>query len=159
MWIRALLGLVLDEGEERMKETRRSLLLLAPSPRSHLGFWVLVVEMELFQPARAGDAAALRRQLAQGANANIATLDRRSTLLHCAASNARHECVAVLIDARANVNAVDSSGNTPLHMAALSTAVNQEHGLRCIELLMDGGADMNVRNVRWSLVQVVDERR
>jgi ankyrin repeat protein len=50
---------------------------------------------------------------------------------------ARVECVRLLADAGANVNARDSDGNTPLHETFL-TDVEKE--------LLERGADVNARN-------------
>ena len=61
-----------------------------------------------------------------------------ATPLHVAAQGGHHECVSTLIDARANVNAVDADGAVPLHLAC---AVGEE---RCVEYLVKGGADVMV---------------
>lgn len=89
--------------------------------------------------AAASDAGALDelRYLVKGSDGQLATLadGNGRTPLHVAASAGHAEHVALLIEARADVNAVDAYGGTPLHDAF-------RNGHACSRLLLDHGAQL-----------------
>ena len=87
----------------------------------------------------------IRSLLSYGAdvNARTADLDGASgeTLLHLAASDNQPMVVAMLLDARADINVKDYvSENTALHKAAF------KGHLDVIRILLERGADVNLRN-------------
>ena len=62
------------------------------------------------------------------------------TLLHYASGNGSDDVVELLIKEGADVNAMDSAGNTPLHHAAMSERKNT------VSLLVQGGANVSAVN-------------
>lgn len=60
------------------------------------------------------------------------------TALHIAASYGRDDCVDVLINAGADLDAVDIGGSTPLHRASYF------RNAQCIRLLIRAGARVNL---------------
>jgi len=66
---------------------------------------------------------------------------RGSAPLHLAAINPDPSAIAVLLNAGADVNAVDEDGFTPLHMAAFHRQA--DYAL----LLLEAGADVNAKTV------------
>ena len=80
-------------------------------------------EEPIHQAAERGDVAALRRELDDGVSPN-ALSGRGRTPLHYLCSRgdnpeARVDCLHVLLEAGANVNAPNVHQNTPLHLAAV----------------------------------------
>ncbi|MGO9315921.1 MAG: ankyrin repeat domain-containing protein, partial [Syntrophobacteraceae bacterium] len=73
--------------------------------------------VDLLDAVKAGDIAAVRRLLEQGANVN-ARDENRETPLHHAAYRGKTEVAALLIQKGAKVNARDVYEETPLHHAA-----------------------------------------
>lgn len=67
------------------------------------------------------------------------------TPLHSAAERGHMEALHFLVDARANLDAVDNGGDTPLHRAAL------ESKLDAVRALLRAGADVTRAN-RWNHV-------
>jgi len=65
------------------------------------------------------------------------TTDEGTTPLHFAAQNGHTECVAALLDAKADANKSDDSGYTPLHVAA------QEGHTECVAALLAANVDAN----------------
>ena len=66
------------------------------------------------------------------------------TPLHWAVAtgvNTRMQCVSVLIEAGATVDAVNSGGNTPLHYACATGKTE------CAIILIDAGANVNARGL------------
>lgn len=97
----------------------------------------------------AGDEASVRQVLQRGGcMASSAVRIQRirtsgKTVLHVAAANGNPAVVRALLDARADVNAVDMSGDTPLSAAlqhAASEAVNCAGVVRAAEVLLQAGA-------------------
>lgn len=72
-----------------------------------------------------------------GGNLNARTEDRRETALMMAASSGALESVETLLEAGADLNAEDRSGET-----ALMKAVRNGH-FRVVRTLVEGGADIN----------------
>jgi ankyrin repeat protein len=87
----------------------------------------------LAEAAGNGDAATIKRYLAQGGDPDIRSVARNSadTLLHVAARRRQPEIARLLIMARANVNAMSSLEKPPL-AAALDTA-NMPAAIRALE--------------------------
>ena len=74
----------------------------------------VTVGEKLCKAAARGDLAALRKYIgAEGASVNACDYDQRSAL-HLAAAEGHESAVRFLLDARANVNAEDRWGGTPL---------------------------------------------
>ena len=92
---------------------------------------------------RAATIECIRLLLAHGAapNATSYTPDASSPLVHAARWKSS-EAVAMLLEAGAEVNAVDSHGFSPLHRA-VSSGISAS-----VQLLLDHGADVNSRTTR-----------
>jgi hypothetical protein len=83
----------------------------------------------------------VRTLLAAGADPDkVASEDRLPLLIYALRSEASKEVIAVLIEAKANVNAPDSNDKTPLHWAASGNRKD------LVELLIKAGADVNLRD-------------
>ena len=61
------------------------------------------------------------------------------TALHLACAKDNPEAVKILIGKSANVNAVDGSGRTPVHMAASESRESSD----ILAMLLEAGADLN----------------
>ena len=66
----------------------------------------------------------------------------KETPLHIAASFGSVECVNILIEKGANINAKDNAGCSPLHSVLFDQT---ENTLECIKILIKNGADVNAR--------------
>jgi ankyrin repeat protein len=67
--------------------------------------------------------------------------------LHAAARWAQPEIARLLLEAGADVDAVDRNGNTPLWRAVFDYSdENHEPGARVLEILLKHGADLNKKN-------------
>lgn len=64
--------------------------------------------------------------------------------LHKAILNGKIETVSSLINKRADVNALDSDGNPPIHVALCLS--NYKTSQNILKLLIDAGADVNAEN-------------
>jgi len=121
---------------------------LSPDSLVHEHFSLLHIAAQRAQPG------VLSFLLQGGANVNIKdSIDH--TPLHFAAGDGNLECVKVLVEHGADINAVNNEtmflvakmfpvyvvgGRTPLHMAA-------ENGeLECVKYLVEKGADVNMRD-------------
>jgi 26S proteasome non-ATPase regulatory subunit 10 len=93
---------------------------------------------ELHEATRRGDAAAVRRLLAEGADPNQ-TDSLGRTALHYAVSKGYLEVVEILLDGGAEVNPPDQDGFQPLHRAA------QSGHKAMAERLIRHGADLEAR--------------
>eukprot|EP00929_Paragymnodinium_shiwhaense_P054920 TRINITY_DN27529_c0_g1_i2.p1 TRINITY_DN27529_c0_g1~~TRINITY_DN27529_c0_g1_i2.p1 ORF type:complete len:141 (-),score=33.95 TRINITY_DN27529_c0_g1_i2:151-573(-) len=110
-------------------------------------------DMLIHTAAAEGRVEEVQELLAQGASVNEPNF-RGSTPLHCAAEFGNYECVAVLLQAGADVDAVVSSrGNTAAHLAA------QGGFAEILRSLLAGGADASARNVWGSTVVKVAKKR
>ena len=93
-----------------------------------------------YSAIRANDLAALRSMLAKGADPNVADPRGGSTPLMHAVAVGSIESMKLLVDNKANVNAVNGAGLTALMMAV--TDIDK------VRLLLDAGADVNVATKR-----------
>ena len=99
-----------------------------------------------------GDVEALRRLLAEGVSPD-ATDDRAQTPLHCLCRSTYNGgtynggayngvlCVKLLIEAGADLEAVDRDGYTPLHLCPARTT-----NFQIVSLLVEAGANVNAVN-------------
>lgn len=95
---------------------------------------------QAFWAARNGEAATLRRLLAEGVDPDTRAADGE-TLLLAAASSISADTVQALLDAGADANAASTlNGWTPLMTAAFFG------GADCVRLLLDKGADIDATN-------------
>ncbi|APU98237.1 MULTISPECIES: ankyrin repeat domain-containing protein [Sphingobacterium] len=84
----------------------------------------------------------VRLLLSKKVNPNVVTKNEQlTTALHIAAANNNEEIGKLLIDANANVNAIQATGETPLHFAA------QFGNIDFIVALLENGADTRVINI------------
>ena len=100
-----------------------------------------MTEQPIHRAADAGDVDTLRRELDDGVSPN-ALSGRGRTPLHYLCSrgdnpDARVDCLHVLLEAGANVNAPNVHQNTPLHLAAVRGYAN------VVAALLEAGADVN----------------
>jgi ankyrin repeat protein len=84
------------------------------------------------------DAGSVKRLLAAGANPNYAVPDK-AKVLTIATANRSYRASLALLDGGADPNIADSTGNTPLHVAA------QAGTLDLVKKLLSKGAQLNVR--------------
>ena len=98
----------------------------------------------LLQAATAGDAGAVERELADGANADGADVDGR-TSLHLAAEGGHLPCVRVLVETgNAVVDPYNAKGETPLF-----NAVAEGH-TEVVRYLLEHGADASTQRINLS---------
>jgi ankyrin repeat protein len=69
--------------------------------------------------------------------------NRRSTPLHFAASEGHLEVARMLLERKANVNALDDDGSTPLHQASQYLWSEDPDIAQLVRLLLDDGADIH----------------
>ena len=98
----------------------------------------MAADPPLIEAARAGDAAAVRALLEQGADADGRAADG-ATALHWAAYLDDLTTAELLIDAGADVGAANRTGVTPLSLAAAGA------GAGLVARLVEAGADPNER--------------
>ena len=93
----------------------------------------------LFKAAETDDVAAARAAIEAGADINFKDVNTedRYTPLHRAVRQNSLGVLRLLLERKANVNAVDVGGSTPLHKARTLDAV---------QLLIAGGADVDAQN-------------
>ncbi len=93
--------------------------------------------------ARHGDVRVAGLLLAAGADPEAVTRLGRHTPLHVASRAGHGPLVAVLLEHRANAEALTSTGAAPLHFAAQSGSAD------AVETLLAHGADPDAREPRW----------
>ena len=85
-----------------------------------------------------------RTYLEMGADPNSCSSPSKATALHiAAAANVSRHMIRLLLERGADVEALDSEGRSPLHIAANSGAVS------CALLLIEFGANMNSKTANW----------
>ena len=96
-------------------------------------------EKELIQAAEVGDHERIASLLRLGDNVNRAYQSVYNEMaLWNASLNGHRECIELLLDSGANVNAMDANGNTCLMLSA-------QHGHHdCVQLLLEKGANVNL---------------
>ena len=97
--------------------------------------------------AAKGNAEAIRRLMAAGADVNAKT-NGGWTPLHRAADLGQLAAIKVLLAAGADVNAKANNGWMPLHLASFNRHVE------AIKVLLDAGATVNVTTRRGRMLQV-----
>jgi ankyrin repeat protein len=112
----------------------------------HAALEAMLRDPPIHAAAAAADVAALRQLLADGGDrlASDSSAALRATPLHFAAQANAAECMQVLIERGAPLDAQDSLGRTPLHWAAVSSTPCVD-GIR---LLMARGASTAVEDQR-----------
>ena len=98
----------------------------------------------LYDAAKEGDLASVRRLIGQGANVNARYKDGSNdstTPLHAAAYKGHKDIVKFLVAQGADVNARDEYNFTPLHEASH----NYDDIKEVVEILIKNGADVNAR--------------
>lgn len=95
----------------------------------------------VIQAVRAGDAATLRILIANGADVNAADpVSGGRTALHWAVKEGKKEIIPILLEAKANIEAKDRVGKTPLTVAA------EGRDTEVVKMLVEKGADVNARD-------------
>jgi ankyrin repeat protein len=90
--------------------------------------------------ARTGDAAAVKAALAAGGGTEVQERMSQRTALHFAAESGKADVVKLLLDAKANPNAQDRTGKTPVTVAAERGKVD------ALKALLAAGGDANSRD-------------
>src|SRR5438874_1965688 len=93
--------------------------------------------------AAEGDAALAAAVVGAGASTAAGTRVGHHTPLHIAAKEGRAPIVRLLVDAKADVNALTTTGVAPLHFAASSGS------REAVAILLAAGADPNAREPEW----------
>lgn len=88
-------------------------------------------------------ARAVEKLLQLEANPNLVTNESRQTPLHYAVIANALNCVRVFIGSTANFNARDANGDTPISLALNDGCTGSGE---LVPALIEGGADVNVRN-------------
>ncbi len=98
----------------------------------------------LLAASHRGKSEAVRMLLYKGAVADVRGPGTAFTALHIAARRSFHTIAEDLLGSRADVNALDIFGNTPLHVAATA----QNPSVETIALLLRSGANVQQRNTK-----------
>jgi ankyrin repeat protein len=94
---------------------------------------------------RKGHLDIVRLLLDHGANMHDSHI---SALLHLAAYKGHLELARTLTERKANVNALDDEGSTPLHQASQGSRSGNPDIVQLVRFLLDEGADIHVRDNR-----------
>jgi ankyrin repeat protein len=97
---------------------------------------------DLILMAARGEDAGVIKLLSLGVPVD-ATNEVNHTSLKAAAWNGQLEMIRLLIDRGADVRHRNAHGFTALHCAVGSPPSDQEHQAKCVQLLLDGGAEVN----------------
>ncbi len=84
--------------------------------------------------------------LTKGGDVNAHIRDEGETILHMTVRLGKFKIVEFLIEQKANLNAQDAEGNTPLHCAAEQPYWYEKSSLQISNMLLESGADSNVKN-------------
>ncbi len=108
-------------------------------------WWILKMKDDLGQPlihiaVLTNNHMCIQSLIDNGADVNVVNSKDEMTPLHYAAHIGCSECTEMLIKNRANIDAKDYFGQTPLFIA-----INQQK-YQCIKLLIDNGADINAKD-------------
>ena len=93
--------------------------------------------------AEHGDQDLTARLLKAGANPGAGTRIGQHTPLHLAAKAGHASVLRLLVNAKADVSALTTTGAAPLHFAAASGSSE------AVTILLDAGANVNVREPQW----------
>jgi ankyrin repeat protein len=85
-----------------------------------------------------GHGAVMARLLALGADVRLQDVERRTAAWYACSSNHDASILSLLLDAGAPINAVHTSGATPLSQAAFFGAI------ACVALLVRGGSALEL---------------
>ncbi|KAK3178522.1 hypothetical protein OEA41_000659 [Lepraria neglecta] len=96
----------------------------------------LAQKLESFQTTSQGDVAESKKPLQKSAK-KIATIGKKSTVLHVAASKGRNQALTFLLKQGAHVDVEDKGGYTPLAVATVNRQVN------ACSVLLQYGANPN----------------
>lgn len=100
-----------------------------------------VVEAALHVAASVGNLDVINLLLDRGATLELKSLSGGGTALHYAVTHRKPEAVRLLIKRKANIEARNGTGDTPLILAAY----NSDPAM--VQLLVDSGAAVNVRSL------------
>lgn len=100
-----------------------------------------------FSAANTGDLVTIKAYLAAGFDVDTLNTKRRSAL-HCASLHGHRECVAVLIDAGAQVALEDDYSTTPMHSLAQEGMCNQTIFAQILSLFIEAGFKIDTPNYR-----------
>jgi len=99
----------------------------------------------LHHAAKNGNKEAIHSWLASGADINVANIFKRIPLLN-ACDNLKEKCVMELLRLGANVNVIDSDGETGLHYIANAHYSNLEKMERIAKILIKAGCNPTICN-------------
>lgn len=122
---------VKDYGQH-LKESHKLLIIESEA-------WTKEETFDALETAWNGNVNALKSFLTRGMPVNLGE-GKKTTLLHAAAYYDRAAYMKVLIDAGANLNMLDSYGQTALFLAC------ERRSFSCIDLLIKKGADVNIKD-------------
>jgi len=153
----AILTAILDDDQPGTKALLKAdpglatrLIKEARLCRSKICHWIYVGDTALHLAAAGYRVELVRLLLAAGANPNAATNHRRSGPLHYAADGyvigpawnekRQVQTIQCLLDAGADINALDKNGATPLHRAVRTRCA------AAVKCLLQRGADALLKN-------------
>uniref|UniRef100_A0A3B4GXD1 Serine/threonine-protein phosphatase 6 regulatory ankyrin repeat subunit C-like n=1 Tax=Pundamilia nyererei TaxID=303518 RepID=A0A3B4GXD1_9CICH len=99
----------------------------------------------LHAAASGGNVECVNLLLSSGAELDIKDNLGRSPL-HYAAANGNSQCTISLVRAGADVNELDLTGCNPLHYAAASHTFSGRLPVKCLDYLLDNGANPTLKN-------------